>query len=575
MFAATRQWFRRHRTPIAVGVGIVGAGYVATQYVLAKLNDARERMSSDRIAKENLRRRFEQNQEDCTFTVLALLPTVTTNILEAMNTEAITYQIQHMKAGGAAGAARSVRSEGADSISPPSIADTLVTEDEGRSMVSLQSESGVHASQVVFPAQAPTNNPAPATEGGETQQEASKPRKTKRQLWDELTISSITRSYTLLYTVSLLVMLTRIQLNLLGRRSYLSSVVSLATNSAQATISLENNDDDSLLQQQHALGNSVDFEVNRKYLAFSWWLLNRSWADLSQRVETAVRAVFGHLSPRDLVSLDNFADLSRQVRQSVERGPIEPSATATSTQQQQQQQQQPRWLPLVLPPPGLEDFVLRESGILADSATATFEKIGGPGAEGEVPAPAPAPATDASPVQTAALRRMLDETADLVESPTFAHVLSQILDAGFATLIERKVAPVAFDLPPSVGEGSLELTRLRHEKVVQLPKILSVLTRQAHMIGSGMPNEYLHEMESVRDLEAFAAVVYSSNWESEIHEEGLLAAAEEVRQQAVAEQTEQATVPPNATLVEESIVMVEQSQVSLESAWERALDNKA
>lgn len=52
MFAATRQWFRRHRTPIAVGVGIVGAGYVATQYVLAKLNDARERMSSDRIAKE-------------------------------------------------------------------------------------------------------------------------------------------------------------------------------------------------------------------------------------------------------------------------------------------------------------------------------------------------------------------------------------------------------------------------------------------------------------------------------------------------------------------------------------------
>ncbi|CAK7232059.1 peroxin [Sporothrix bragantina] len=576
MFAATRQWFRRHRTPIAVGVGIVGAGYVATQYVLSKLNDARERMSSDRIAKENLRRRFEQNQEDCTFTVLALLPTVTTNVLEAMNTEAITYQIQHMKTGGAAAAARSVRSEGADSISPPSIADTLVTEDEGRSMISMQSESGVHASQVALPAQAPTSNPVPVTEGGETQQEASKPRKTKRQLWDELTISSITRAYTLLYTVSLLVMLTRIQLNLLGRRSYLSSVVSLATGSAQATISLENNDDESLLQQQHALGNSIDFEVNRKYLAFSWWLLNRSWADLSQRVETAVRTVFGHLSPRDLVSLDNFADLTRQVRQSVERGPIEPSPAATSAVPSDSSQQ-PRWLSLVLPPPGLEDFVLRESGILADSATATFEQIDRSEAEGAEGAEVPHP-TKASSVQTAALRRMLDETADLVESPTFAHVLSQILDAGFATLIERKIAPVAFDLPPSVGEGSLELTRLRHEKVVQLPKILSVLTRQAHMIGSGMPNEYLHEMESVRDLEAFAAVVYSSNWESEIQEEGLLAAAEEVRQQAAAEETEQAlaaSVPANATLVEESIVMVEQSQSSLESAWERALDNKA
>lgn len=52
MFAATRRWFRRNRTPIAVGVGLVGAGYVVTQYVLNKLNDARERMSSDRIAKE-------------------------------------------------------------------------------------------------------------------------------------------------------------------------------------------------------------------------------------------------------------------------------------------------------------------------------------------------------------------------------------------------------------------------------------------------------------------------------------------------------------------------------------------
>jgi hypothetical protein len=52
MFAATRRWFRRNRTPLAIGVGVVGAGYVVTQYVLSRINDARERMSSDRIAKE-------------------------------------------------------------------------------------------------------------------------------------------------------------------------------------------------------------------------------------------------------------------------------------------------------------------------------------------------------------------------------------------------------------------------------------------------------------------------------------------------------------------------------------------
>lgn len=52
MLSSARRWLRNNRTPIAVGVGVVGAGYVVTQYVLSKLNDARERMSSDRIAKE-------------------------------------------------------------------------------------------------------------------------------------------------------------------------------------------------------------------------------------------------------------------------------------------------------------------------------------------------------------------------------------------------------------------------------------------------------------------------------------------------------------------------------------------
>lgn len=52
MFAATRRWFRRNRTPITVTVGLVGAGYVVTQYIVSKLNEARERMSNHRIAKE-------------------------------------------------------------------------------------------------------------------------------------------------------------------------------------------------------------------------------------------------------------------------------------------------------------------------------------------------------------------------------------------------------------------------------------------------------------------------------------------------------------------------------------------
>ncbi|KAM7204987.1 Peroxin-3 domain containing protein [Rhypophila sp. PSN 637] len=476
MFAATRRWFRRNRTPIAIGVGVVGAGYVVTSYILNKLNDARERMSSDRIAKENLRRRFEQNQEDCTFTVLALLPTVTQNILDAMNTEKITYEIQQMK-GSASARARSI-----GSTSPPSTSEiTNVTDEDGRSIVSvnIQNESGLHTSSVSVPA------PLTSTTGTDGTQDSPqipppKARKTKRQLWDDLTISSITRAYTLLYTLGLLTMLTRVQLNLLGRRSYLSSVVSLATGGTQATISLENNDDDS---PEQAYGS--DFEVNRKYLTFSWWLLNRGWVDIMQRVETSVRQVFGHLSPRDSITFDTFARLTGDVRHLIEGSS---PGTGAGT----------RWLPFLLPPPNMEDFVLRESGVLDVSAD---------------------PSYSSSPTSGSSLRRLLDETSDLIESPAFAQVLTQILDAGFSTLLDKKLTVGAFEQHvPTVLEGSVAPTSAATitNRAVLLPKILSVLTRQAHMIGNGMPNEYLQAMENVRDLEGFAAVVYSSNWQAEI-----------------------------------------------------------
>ncbi|KAF6830063.1 peroxin 3 [Colletotrichum plurivorum] len=537
MFEATRGWFRRNRTPLAIGVGVVGAGYVVTQYVLGKINDARERMSSDRIAKENLRRRFEQNQEDCTFTVLALLPTATANILEEMNTEKITYEIQKMK-----GQNKGIRS--GDSASPPSIADTTMTEDDGRSVVSsgVHSESGLHASQVTVPSAAATTGEGAQDGGAAGAAAAQKAKKTKRQLWDDLTISSITRAFTLLYTLALLTMLTRIQLNLLGRRSYLSSVISLATGAAQATISLENNDDDGV----EPYGN--DFQTNRRYLTFSWWLLNEGWKELGQRVEAAVREVFGPLSPRDLLSFEQFSELTLAVRKIVEGATPEERRKA-------------RWLPYLLPPRDREDHVLRESGMLEESTVMLSES-----------------ATSQSPSISPAVRRLLDETSDLIESPSFSHVTTLLLDAGFSALVDKKLATAAFDKP------DLAQSEPRTSQVVLLPKILSVLTRQAHVIGNGMPNEYLQEMEQVRELEGFAAVVYSSNWENEIQQEegGLSGSIVDVRASEVmqpAHPSQATTNIPSQTQTttqgtgEESVVVVD-PQTSFESAWGRAVDAK-
>jgi peroxin-3 len=118
----------------------------------------------------------------------------------------------------------------------------------------------------------------------------------------------------LIYTLSLLTLLTRIQLNLLGRRNYLSSVVSLASHlQSDSIISLENHDDD---RAEQTYGN--DFETNRRFLTFSWWLLHRGWRDIMEKVNAAVKEVFGPINPREDVSFEKLSSLVVEVRKKVE-----------------------------------------------------------------------------------------------------------------------------------------------------------------------------------------------------------------------------------------------------------------
>lgn len=525
----------------------------------------------------SLRRRFQQNQEDCTYTVLALLPTAATKILETLDVEKITLEIQQLKGGIGA---KSIKSGSGDSMSLPETVG--VTDDDGRSIISA-SESGIHASQITIP---PTSQPV---EGEQAQAQPEKPKRTKRQLWGDVTIScklhaiaeavcimrltifaAITRAFTLMYTLALLTMLTRIQLNLLGRRSYLSSVIALAAGSNNTgTISLENKDDDN---STDAYGE--DFEVNRKYLTFSWWLLNKGWIDVMQRVEAAVRQVFGQMSPRDQVSFSSFSKMTREVRRLVEGPLVSEQQTGNSAQAST------KWLSFLLPPPDMENYVLKESGILDDSAASqTHLTERGP----------------SSPTSAASLRHLLDETSDIIDSPTFTHVLTQILDAGFTVLLEKKIGEGTFDLPPPRQqheqlpsssstpsilvdpEGiSPELHILRQERKVLLPKCLSTLTRQAHHIGNGMPNEYLEAMETVTDLEGFAAVVYSSNWENEIREEDVMQASSVVSVsrpesgRGGESQLRQSTIIGGEE--SQSVVLVDPTQSSFESVWNKVTD---
>ena len=256
------------------------------------------------------------------------------------------------------------------------------------------------------------------------------------------------------------------------------------------------------------------------------------------------------------------------------------------------------WLDYLLPGREDEDGVLKESGI----------------------APAPSPVQDTDGIQrrfpiSQSLRRLLDETSDIIESPTFSHVLTLMLDSAFSRLIDEKVADQAYHIPSqnlkhtrSQAEGLDDLLQNNpllapHARVQELSDdqpeaasqsvaqttcklatTLAVITRQAHVIGSGGnigdfmassggtpfesefgmngasfkdANEYLAAMESVREVEAFAAVVYSSNFELE-DVEGASPEGDAAEEKGT---------------VEESLVDVGRDlENSLESAWGKATE---
>ena len=514
IFTRTKNFLYRNRFPLLAVPTVIGGTYLLGNYILNKLGEARQRLSDDRLAKENLRRRFAQNQEDCTYTVLALLPTATENICGELEVERLTVELQARRAVRGA-----VKSEGASVASSDFVASEAPSgavngNGAGEARSERGEEGSVSGSGFVHASQIQAESSGSGSEG----QQGARQTKTKLQLWEEVKFTALTRAITLIYTLTLLALLTRIQLNLLGRRNYLSSVVSLAQAGQQ--IDLENRDEDAA----HSYGD--DFDTNRMYLTFSWWLLHRGWRSIRQKVERAVTDVFAGISPRDSITYARFAEAVKEVRMRVEG--------ATESERRES-----KWLEYLLPEKADEQRMIRDSGIVP-TAQATSE-----------------PTTQETVFEiTSSLRRLLDETSDIIESPNFTYVLTGILDSAFELLVEDKVAKEAFKILPQVERGDEILpggswlqTETARQTSCRLATILAVVTRQARVIGSGgnlstmmasstsfaweapgLPataaqplkeaNEYLAAIESVRDVEAFAAVIYSSNFELEDLEDG-------------------------------------------------------
>ncbi|KAI8575944.1 hypothetical protein K450DRAFT_259067 [Umbelopsis ramanniana AG] len=516
MLKSIKDYTKRHRKGLLITATIIGGGIFAGQYARNKIQELQDKAASERMAKENLKRRFEQNQNDCTFTVLSLLPTLSEQVFDDMAVEELWAKLQELRKEQKQKLEKQKEEKKQESeIEANSNQEKPVEEQEIKEeSISEAPTNSENAETVVNEQQSEETKPEPAPELflpiTEDQQPSSKAilnsgtmessigslansslsegselvssqklevpseekavvLKSKYALWEEIKIKSFTRSLTSLYCVSLLTLLTHTELNLLGRFTYVSSIASL--NRSEPTIRIERSESESK-------DTFMDIDVEGKFLSFSWWLLHKGWKGLAARVEAAVHEVFGSIQLKHATNYEETLRLIKRVRHLIEYDAESMKPHRNSFAQ-------------YIIPQNADD----EAEVLVQAGYAT------------------SPQEAEKSLKNYKLRRLLDETSDFVESVDFKTVLGACLEELFA-LFYHNTFTKPFDRENNVSNedriqeiNSNYLQPSAIEKKVTIANLLPPVSRQSHLIINS--NEYLNALSYVKELQAFSAIIYT------------------------------------------------------------------
>ncbi|KAJ2455472.1 peroxin [Coemansia sp. RSA 2336] len=426
----------RHRRKLIIGAGVVGGLYYSGKLLAQRLMEMQGTSSKQRMAKENIRRRFDQNQRDCLFTIMSLLPELSEQVLHEVDVERLIAELR--------------------AINKPMSndpADKQEAEDQGGPSKLDDSKS---------PEQTVNGTPARARDT---------PKRTKVEIWEDIKVQSFARTMIAVYAESLLAILVHIQLNMVGRNTYLDSVVGKYAEGAGGK---------AVLEGRYVSRLSLADEQN--FLMLSWWFLNRGWRRLMTQMLNATNQCVGQLSlkerltHRELTSL--FNDVHVRLR---ENGLVE-------------------MLPEMLLPLGEENT----AEYLANNRLS------------------------AGQVFTPMFVRLLDQLRDVIESSDFLYVFNscvdrltmQLLDVLRESFPESVPAPApAQPLPPTVeGEAAPSLDDVvrefeefaTSESRVVVVQLLPRIAREGHQILNGVPNQYLENVSASREVQALSAAVYTA-----------------------------------------------------------------
>lgn len=255
-------YYKRYKRPILVVGGVVSCVYLTTYYAKKKFFQFQERSAKDRAAKENLRRRFDQNQVDAMYTISALVQVLNEQILSEYKLEELVERIGNLKNKG------------------------IVTNTE---------DSKINGQ--------------------------SKP--TKIQLWEELKTLTFTRTLGSIYLVELLGLLGHIQMNLLGRMIYIDSIVGSHNSSEESDIDSSDFMFDDFRNDKTS--DKVSIENERLYLSFSWWFINRGWKGIMSTIQEVIKENVGKISLKQKFNHNEVILLFASLRSEIDKRIFEDS----------------------------------------------------------------------------------------------------------------------------------------------------------------------------------------------------------------------------------------------------------
>ncbi|KAH3677150.1 hypothetical protein WICMUC_001905 [Wickerhamomyces mucosus] len=406
MIAELRRFLHRNRRRVFIGSSLLAIIYFGVGYLRQKFIDYQLKLAEEKFSREQIKRRFEQTQKDSLYTIYSLVPVLSAPILDALQVEKITQLLQARR------------------LEKKNIGGHDKNFNDDISTVS-----------------ATTNNDITPFAEGE--------RKSKNELWNDLKSQSLTRLITLIYSNALLILLTRLQLNILARREYLEDAIKVASTKSGFNVKkIESNDPNK---------QSSNYVNEQAYLSCSWWLLNRGWTVINERVERAVNQTFKDITPRAELTLDEFAILLNSTQKLIE----DDSSFVIKS---------------LLPPKNLETFLLQQT--LDEVSLSLLHE------------------------NSENFQILLNETTNYITSSSSSIVLSSLVNAGISTTLNH----VAWNLTQKETSNMIQPNLIK----VKLAVLLAQISRAANDFKSATSNEYINNMDKTAELDELSASVYSN-----------------------------------------------------------------